>query len=284
MTRKFAVDLGGTKIAAARIEEGRIADRRQTATDGTAGFDAQIAAMAGLLAQLGHAPGDRLGVVVAGRVDTGGRWQAVNADTLPGIGGEPLLDRLRTHFGGDITVGNDAAATALAEARLGAGIGADHFAYLTVSTGVGGGIVLGDRLLASKNGLAGHVGFVSSSLGNAICGSGRWGTVESIAAGRAIAAAAHTLDAKAAFAADTNAARDAIDRSAAAIARLCADLTSVLGLDRVAIGGGVGLAGGYLERVRSHLATEPPLFRVEVVAAELGHDGALLGALLSADV
>lgn len=281
MSRGFAVDLGGTKIAAARIEDGRIVHRHQADTDGKAGLDAQIAAMADLLAQLGYAPGDRLGVVVAGRVDAEGRWQAVNAATLPGIGGVPLLDRLRDRFGGDITVGNDAAAAALAEARLGAGKSVEHFAYLTVSTGVGGGVVLGDRLLASRNGLAGHVGFVSSPLGDDRCGSGRRGTVESTASGRAIAAAAGTGDARAAFAADTDRARTAIDRSAAAVARLCADLTSIFGLDRVAIGGGVGLAEGYLPRVRAHLAAEPPLFRVEVVPASLGHDSALLGALLT---
>lgn len=279
MPEGFAVDLGGSKTAAARIAGGRIAQRLQSPTDSVADFDAQIGAMAALLDQLGFRAGDRLGVAVAGRVDANGNWHAVNPGILPQIGGAPLRDRLRDRFGARTTVGNDAAAAALAEATLGAGIGAAHFAYLTVSTGVGGGIVLGGRLLQSTNGLAGHVGFVSSPLGDAPCGSGRCGTVEGTASGRAIAAAAGTADAKEAFAAGTPRAEAAIDRSAAAIARLCADLTAIFGLDLVAVGGSVGLAEGYLPRVKAHLLAEPALFRVPLVPARLGQDSALLGAL-----
>jgi N-acylmannosamine kinase len=280
MIEGYAVDLGGTKTAVARIVAGRVEERLQVLTKGHASVDAQIDVMAELLEQLGFQTGARLGVAVAGRVDATGRWQAVNSRTLSGIGGDSLLDRLRDRFGGNVNVMNDAAAATLAEAKLGAGIGADHFAYLTVSTGVGGGVILDGRLVQSRNGLAGHVGFVSSPLGTALCGSGRHGTVESTASGRAISLAAGTEDAKAAFEAGTGSARAAIDRSAATIARLCADLNSIFGLDRIAIGGSIGLAPGYLPRVVSSLELEPELFRVPVVPAALGHDSALLGALL----
>ena len=280
MIEGVAVDLGGTKTAAARIAGGRITERRQIPTDGAAGAASQMDTIARLLDQLDFRSGERLGVAVAGRVDSAGRWQPVNVDTLSAIGGEPLLELLGKRFGAEVTVRNDAAAAALAEARLGAGIGADHFAYLTVSTGVGGGVVLGGRLLRSRNGLAGHVGFMSSPLGDALCGSGRRGTVEAAASGRAIAAAAGTRDAREAFASGTAAATAAIDRSASAIARLCSDLTAIFGLDRVAIGGSVGLANGYLARVSRCLEQEPMLFRVPLVAAALGQDSALLGALL----
>jgi N-acylmannosamine kinase len=275
----FAVDLGGTKTAAARIAGGRIVERLQAPTDGGAGLDAQIEAVAALLARLGFRTGAALGVAVAGRIDAAGGWHAVNAATLSAIDGVPLLDRLRDRFGGAIALCNDAAAAARGEARLGAGRGAAHFAYLTVSTGVGGGVVLDGRLLASGDGLAGHVGFVSSRWGDAPCGSGRRGTVESVASGRAIARAAGLADARAAFAAATPEARAAIDRSARAIAGLCADLRAIFGLDRIAIGGSVGLAPGYLPQVIGHLATEPALFRTPLVAAALGQDSALLGAL-----
>ncbi|MBA4489821.1 ROK family protein [Paracoccus sp. S1E-3] len=280
MIRGFAVDLGGTKTAAARISDGRIVAREQAPTDGNAGFDGQIAAMKALLDRLGYPRGEALGVAVAGRVDQEGRWQAVNAATLPGITGEPLLTKLRAVFGDRVILRNDAAAATLAEARLGAGRGARHFAYLTVSTGVGGGVMLDGSLLQSPNGLAGHVGFMSSPFGDERCGSGRRGTVESVASGRAIARAAGTPDARAAFASDQPEAQEAIDRSAAAVARLCGDLTALFGLDRIAIGGSVGLGEGYLARVLAKFEEEPPLFRVPVIPAILGHDSALLGALL----
>lgn len=226
-------------------------------------------------------PGRRpLGVAVAGRIDREGNWHAVNTDTLRSIAAAPLGDRLTDRFGPKARAANDAATAALAEARLGAGRDAYNFAYLTVSTGVGGGLVLGGRLLESCNGLAGHVGFVSSPHSDTNCGSGRMGTVESVAGGRAIAAAAGLPDARAVFADGGH--EPIIDRSCAAVATLIADLTSILGLDRVAIGGSIGLAPGYLPRVHDHLADEPALFRPQVVSASLGQDSGLIGALLLA--
>ncbi|EKF20504.1 ROK family protein [Nitratireductor pacificus] len=283
MIEGFAVDLGGTKTAAARIVDGRVEDRVQTPTDRNASFDGQMESIAMLLRQLGYHGNGRLGVAVAGRVDSDGCWQAVNPNTLTGIDGKPLRGWMQERYGGIITVRNDAAAATLAEARLGAGIGADHFAYLTVSTGIGGGISLNGRLLESRNGLAGHVGFVSSPYAVRRCGSGRIGTVESVASGHAIALAGEVRTAREAFEADTPQAKAAINRSAAAIARLCADLTSLFGLDRIAIGGSIGLAEGYLPQVEHHLRKEPQLFQVNLTPAMLGHDSVLLGALMTAD-
>ena len=276
----FAVDLGGTKTAAARIEDGRVVVRLQKATDGGAELDAQVRVIADLLAELGYAHGEPLGVAVTGRVDRHGDWHAINTGTLRGISAAPLGATLRARFGARAHCANDAAAAALAEARLGAGRGAYNFAYLTVSTGVGGGLVLGGRLIDSGNGLAGHVGFAGSRLGDQQCGSGRFGTVESVAGGRAIAAAAGLHDARSVF--EHGGFEPLIDRSATAIAGLIGDLTAILGLDRVAVGGSIGLAPGYLARVLRHLQDEPALFRPEVVPAELTHDSGLIGALLIA--
>ncbi|MDO5643607.1 MAG: ROK family protein [Paracoccus sp. (in: a-proteobacteria)] len=276
----FAVDLGGTKIAAARIDDGAITARLQHPTDADAGWSAQLETLAGMLDGLGHRFGDPLGAAVAGRVDADGNWHAVNAGTLRAISAAPLQSAMEQRFGPQSRALNDAAAAAIAESRLGAGRGVRNFAYLTVSTGVGGGLVLDGRLIDSGNGLAGHVGFVTSRLGTERCGSGRIGTVESVAGGRAIAAAAGLADAKAVF---THGGFDAvIDRSAAAIAGLIADLTAILGLDRVAIGGSIGLAPGYLDRVAAHLETEPPLFRPAILPAALSQDSGLVGALIMA--
>ena len=276
----YAVDLGGTKIAAARIAAGKVTARLQVATDRRAGVAAQVDEMAVLLAKLGHRKGDPLGVAVTGRVDRGGNWHAVNTGTLQAITSAPLGQMLIDRFGPLTRALNDAASAALAEAHLGAGQGAVNFAYLTVSTGIGGGLVFGGRLLESDTGLAGHVGFTTSRLSDTLCGSGRTGTVESVAGGRAIAAAAGLPDARAVFASP---AHDAvIARAAAAVAGLVADLTAILGLDRVAVGGSIGLADGFLSRVTAHLANEPALFQTPVVTAALCHDSGLIGALLAA--
>jgi N-acylmannosamine kinase len=108
--------------------------------------------------------------------------------------------------------------------------------------------------------------------------------VESVASGTAIARAAAEaghpgLDAAAVAACGEAWAAAILDRSAAAVAALCADLAALLGLDRIALGGGVGLAEGYRARVERWLAAEPPLFRPVLVAPALGADSALAGAL-----
>lgn len=282
----FAADLGGTKIAAARIANGEVAERLLAPTDPAAGPEAQITAICGLLNRLGHTKGAPLGVAVAGRVDSAGAWHAVNCTTLSAIRDFPLDQGLTRRLGA-ATCLNDAAAAALAEGLFGAGSASDSFAYLTVSTGVGGGLVMGNRLLSSANGLAGHIGFVSSRFASGPCGSGRMATVESIAGGRGIAAAAAAagregLDARAVFVAASEGedwANRIVATSASAIAALIGDLTTVLGLDTVAMGGSIGLAPGYIDRIRIALRDEPELFRPCLGLAELGHDAPLIGAL-----
>lgn len=284
----FAIDLGGTKTAAARIEAGRIAQYEQRPTDGDAGAAGQNQQIEDLLRSVGYSRGDALGVSVTGRVDAMGHWHAVNQNTLRNISSVPLADDLARRLG-PVTVVNDAAATTLAEHHLGAGRGHTNFAYITVSTGVGGGLILGGALHQSADGAAGHLGFASSQHATALCGSGRHGTVESIASGRAIADMARLaghdgLDARAVFEAAAGGAiwaEEIVQTSALAIAELCANLVTMLGITRVAIGGSVGLADGYVERIRQELTTIPEFFRADIVAADLEGNGPLLGALLS---
>lgn len=284
----FAVDLGGTKIAAARFAAGRIVDRATCPTRGCDPASGHLAAMGALLDRLGHVRGAPLGVAVAGRIDRDGAWHAVNTDTLRAVQAVPLAARIGADLGPARCL-NDAAAAALAEARLGAGRGVANFAYLTVSTGVGGGLVLNGRLVDSGTGLAGHVGFVTSPGGTEPCGSGRRGTVESQASGRAMAAAARRLgqggDARAICAAAEAGqpwAETIVARSARAVAVLIADLTAILGLEAVALGGGIGLSEGYARRVQAALDTEPALFRPRLHRAACGAEAPLFGALLHA--
>jgi putative N-acetylmannosamine-6-phosphate epimerase/predicted NBD/HSP70 family sugar kinase len=281
-----AIDLGGTKIAAARITAGRIVAQETTETAPHAPADAQVATIARLAKLVGHKPGAPLGVAVAGRIDDAGLWHAVNTGTLSAISAVPLARMIAAALGPAVCV-NDAAAAALAEARMGAGQGLQNFAFLTVSTGVGAGLVLGDHLVRSRSGLAGHVGFSTVSRADTLCDSGRSGTVESVAGGRAMAAAAlatgRNLDARAicqAACAGDEWAEAIIERSARAVATAIADLNATFGLDGVAIGGSIGLSVGYIDRVRRALEQEPLLFRVPVTQAALGTAAPLFGALL----
>ncbi len=283
----LAIDIGGSKIAAARFQDGAIVARHRLATDGSLNVAAWIDTVGELLAELGDTSAEPVGVAVTGRVDGEGRWSAINTDTLSAVDGAPLADGLRRRFGPRVAAMNDALAAATGEAIYGAGQGASTMAYLTVSTGVGGGIVLGGRPLTSVDGLAGHVGFMTTQHGDAPCPSGRVGTLESVASGKAIEQAARAgghedTDAAGVFdhwRSGEDWAAVIVQRSADAIAEASANLKAALGLEIVVIGGSVGLAEGYLDLVRHALDREPPLFRVEVRPAALGADSPLLGAL-----
>ncbi len=295
MTRAFdraelngiALDLGGTKLAAARVVEGNITARAIRPTQGHATAQAQIEHMLRMAEELGLSDSDDVGMAVTGRVDADGIWHAVNVETLTEIA-EADLNTLGTMaFKRPVSVINDALAAAIAEYRFGAGRHSRAMAYVTVSTGVGGGLVLDGAPVTSQNGLAGHVGFSTSRLATGQCGSGRIGTVESIAAGRAIAAEAIRRRQPVESAKDVFDhwqkgapwADEIIDTSAAAIAELCGNLSAMLGIDRVVLGGSIGLANRYATRVREHIAREPALFRPDLTTASLGQDGVLLGAL-----
>ena len=282
------LDVGGTKIAAARFADGEIVVRARAETVGQADIQSQLDCMESLLQQVGHVAGSPIGVALTGRVTKGGSWIAVNKSTLSNLTGPNLQTVASERFSGPVALINDAAAAALGEYKFGAGVGSTSMAYITVSTGVGGGLIVNGDLLQSEDGLAGHIGFTSARGGNQHCGSGRLGTMESIASGRAIARygselAGHPIDAPEVFALwhkGTPWATKVVEQSARSIAELCANLRAILGLDRIVIGGSVGLADGYLDCVSRVLSSEEPdLFRVQLKPAELGQDSPLFGAL-----
>lgn len=282
----IAVDFGGTKILAARISEDKIQDRRRVETDQDASPENHLDTIIELVESLGKDEQMALGVAVCGRVDTLGHWYALNNNTLRGLSSFPLRERLETHFGHSISVMNDACAAAWGEySYLSTRDDIDTLLYITVSTGVGGGLVLNGRPLTSADGLACHLGFIRSSLGTERCGSGRFGTIESVASGTAIgratsAAVGKSLTGYEAFQAHLSedaVATAVVDRSASAIAEVIADVRALLGVQVVTLGGSVGLAEGYIDLVHRHLQEEPELFRPHVMAAKLGADSALFG-------
>ena len=183
---------------------------------------------------------------------------------------------------------NDAQAAAWAEYQALDGDITD-MVFITVSTGVGGGVVSGGKLRTGPGGLAGHIGHTLADPHGPVCGCGRTGCVEAIASGRGIAAAAQGelagANAKTIF---TRAgqgdeqAQQLIHRSARTLARLIADIKATTDCQCVVVGGSVGLAEGYLALVETYLAQEPAAFHVDLLAAHYRHDAGLLGAALLA--
>jgi glucokinase len=109
------------------------------------------------------------------------------APTLPGWEDVPLAGVIEERVGVAAVLGNDANVAALGELAYGAGRGAAHLVYLTISTGIGGGFVAGCELLEGRTGAAGEVGHVIVEPGGPECRCGGRGHLEALASGTAIA-------------------------------------------------------------------------------------------------
>ena len=271
----LSVDLGGSKILAALVKGREVIARAEIPTEAAAGPEAWLRQIAGLSKPwAGHFT--HAGLSVTGLV-AGGRWRALNPATLNMAGDFDLKARAEALLGVPAVLANDAQAAAWGEHAFGAGEGAD-IVFLTISTGVGGGVVAGGRLMRGRVGLAGHFGQLRPWSGE------QRERFEDEASGRWIASEAARIglpaDARAVFtaAAEGSAEADAIIAlSADRVASLCQDLQLTFDPHRIVIGGGVGLAPGYLDRVARALAYLDPMMRPELVAARLGRDAGIIG-------
>lgn len=273
--RSLAVDLGGTKLLVALVEGATVLDRIEAATDRDAGPEAWVRQMADL-ARPWTGQFDSAGVTVTGLIKDN-HWRALNPGTLAFEGRFPLHKAARAALGVPVALANDAQAAAWGEYAHGAGEGKD-IVFLTVSTGVGGGVVSNGRLLQGRGGVAGHFGQVLP------LPEGDETRFEDGASGRWIAAEGARLglapDARAVFAAAAagNAAADAvIETSARRVARLAHDLQLMFDPRFTVIGGGVGLASGYIDRVAKAVAHFQPLVRPTLRSAALGRDAGVIG-------
>jgi N-acylmannosamine kinase len=279
----LAVDIGGTKIAAAMVRDGAILERAQCPTPRVAVGATLVPAVHALVAPW-LARASAVGAATTGFV-MDGRVSAVNSATLPLPDGFEIERLLAEALGLTPVVVNDAQAATWGEYCFGSGAGTRDFAFLTVSTGVGGGLVGGGQLISGRRGFAGHLGHTVVQLNGPACGCGRRGCVEALASGRAIAERAAAVrgagtDAAALLAAagGNAACRAIVEDAANAVAQLCLDLVAALDLERIALGGGVGLNPLFRQLVREAIDAAPALFRVPLVAPALGADAGLVGA------
>ncbi|MGD9891781.1 MAG: ROK family protein [Dehalococcoidia bacterium] len=308
--RLGAVDLGGTKIysVVSDRECAPLADDYRP-TEVERGADAVIGRIAESInaAATAVTTGDRrlaaIGVAAPGPIDVE-RGLILHAPNLPGWRNVPLGGRLSAIFGCPAVLENDANAAGLGEFLFGAGRGARHMIYLTVSTGIGAGLILDGQLYRGASGAAGELGHVVVDETGPLCGCGRRGCLEVFASGTAIAArAAEAIVAGrptsiaryagrngvaaehvAQAAADGDpVARAIIGRAAHALGLGLADIVNIFNPDLIVIGGGTAQIGPPLldpamETMRAN-AFAGPVAHVRVVPAALGGRAAAMGAL-----
>jgi glucokinase len=192
------VDVGGTKVAAGLVDHGgeiRSHLRTPMASSGTAaaGLAAVTAAIDSLLTegQTIRTLIRGIGICAPGPLDptTG---IVINPPNLPCWWNFPLAARVSQAYSLPVEVDNDANAAALAEAQWGAGRDYRNVFYATIGTGIGTGIVFDRRIYHGRTGAAGEGGHMSIDYRGPLCGCGKRGCIEALAAGPAIAQRART--------------------------------------------------------------------------------------------
>jgi glucokinase len=187
----LGIDIGATKVALAiGDEKGRVVARARRATEPTGRPERDVARIAEdaqrLLAKAGVTPSEIAGAGVSapGPMDPE-RGSLIHPPNLPGWDDVPVRGLLADALGIPVHLENDANAAALAEWRFGAGRGFDHLVYLTASTGIGAGMVLGGRLYRGQGWNAGEIGHVPVEWEGVACVCGLRGCLEAYVGGAA---------------------------------------------------------------------------------------------------
>ncbi|WP_164472911.1 ROK family protein [Cohnella candidum] len=211
------IDLGGTKILAVIVDpEGTVLASEEQPTLAAEGPESVMARMADMVRRLIAASGrevSALGVATAGTLDpeTGTVLFAGNL----GWTRVPLGQTLERELGLKVRVENDANAAAYGEWKAGAGRGTRHCVFVTVSTGIGGGLICDGRLVRGLTASAGEIGHITIDWNGPVCGCGNVGCMELYASGTAIGKAG-----SAAAAADPAAGRAMLDLAGGEASRI----------------------------------------------------------------
>jgi glucokinase len=288
----LAVDIGGTKLAAALVSStGSIVRFREVPTPSSdQGPDPLTASLAGLVAELsdGAAPA-QAAIAAAGPLDSiRGLISPVN---IPAWRDFDVVSCVSAAAGGlPTTLVGDAIAAAAGEAWIGAAAGSRALLGIVVSTGVGGGLVLDGLPYLGRSGNAGHFGHIPVGPDGPLCGCGARGCIEAVASGPAILSSAQDqgwqgpdLPALARAAAEGSPlAVAAFDRAADALAIGVTAANVLCDLDTVVVGGGVSAVGDVLlAPLRAKVAQRTKLGfarKTRIVQASLGRNSGLIGA------
>lgn len=302
MAHIIAVDIGGTQIRTALFDSNDANPRQHrriaTHAEGEDPFERLAAAIEAILPPQGA---DVISVAAPGPLDpqSGIVFATPN---IPGWVEFPLGAKLEQRFHIPTRLGNDANLAALGEWRYGAGQGYHDLLYLTISTGIGGGVIINDRLLLGARGLAGELGHITVLPDGPLCSCGQRGHLEAVASGPAIAAyvneklaegrasilqPGHLTGRQVAEAArqGDELSREAFVRAGEYLGQALADFLHMFNPSIVILGGGVTQSSAlFIETLkasaRRHIMDQNFLKDLVITTATLGDNAGLIGALV----
>ncbi|MCU1596793.1 MAG: sugar kinase [Glaciihabitans sp.] len=297
MTFALALDLGGTKVEGALVDDtGSVLEgtRFRQPTGGNSSSEQLAAAVDSVIdSVLAAAPSGAdiigAGIGSAGPINVSGGL--VSPLNIPAWRDFPLLDHVQKRLGAMPTrLRMDGLCITLAEHWVGAGQGYNNVMGMIVSTGVGGGLILDGLTVPGPTGNAGHIGHIEVGGFDDRCACGGIGCVEAIASGPKSVAWARTQgwtgetgeELAAAYSAGNATAIAAVERAGRALGQAIASATSLDDLEVVAIGGGFSHVTPDLFDVIRRTIAERTAFgfvtKVKVVPSALSGDGPLIGA------
>lgn len=306
----LAVDLGGTSFRLALVSyDNQImaVDRHPTmAEEGPDAIISRIIAATKELIRKQDLEAPQIhsiSIASAGAIDATNGIVTISPN-LPGWHEIPLRDIINRAFNIDTFLINDANAAAIGEHNLGAGRGTKNLIYITVSTGIGSGIIIENNLYSGASGSAGEVGHMTIDVNGPRCNCGGTGCLEMLASGKAVAREAirrindgessslpgavsgmlENITAKEVGEAAREGDRLAIDVITGAATYLgvgLANLVNILNPEIIVIGGGLSNLGDLLlepaRKVMQKRAFQLPAKAVRIVPSQLGDDAGILG-------
>lgn len=303
MSAHVAVDVGGTQMRAACYPPDSLHPLRIDRISTQDGHASPLERLVDLIASV-IPNGERvsaIGVAAPGPINP---YKGVlyTAPNVPGWVNLELGPYLQDRFGIPVYLGNDANLAALAEWRFGSGRGHHHLIYITVSTGIGTGVIVEDRLLLGADGLAAEMGHVTVMVEGPLCGCGQRGHLEALASGPAIArwaeqqlqagavsilpAQARLTSREIAFAAEQGDALaiEALARAGYFLGVALANFVHTFNPSILIIGGGVSRSGDLLMKplwasLRERVISSQYLENLILTTSGLGDEAGLLGAL-----
>lgn len=307
MDMNIAVDIGGTQIRVALYQQGERRPAKQKRIPTQAKGETPLERLIGLIAAMWPENERVRAIGIAAPGPSNPQLGIIySAPNIPGWEQLPLAQILQERFHVPARLGNDANMAALGEWRYGAGRGHHHVLYLTISTGIGGGVICDDHLLLGSHGLAGELGHITVVPGGPLCGCGHRGHLEAYGSGTAIARyvaeqIAHGVPSSLAQISSPTGrdisdaaeqgdplAKAALARAGTYIGYAIADFLHIFNPSVVILGGGVSRSGAFLiEPLRSaiseRLISPEYLHGLVITTAALGDDAGLLGALALAE-